>query len=195
MSEGQGVTKVLRTKRLVLRQFRSDDAQRIHYLLNDKQVARGAHDMPYPFPATAAEEWLVLHKKLVQEGRAAVFAVCLQDPTASDEPPELIGTVGLAIVEVDQRAEIGYWLGRKYWGNGFCTEAVVAVVEYGFEDLGLHRIFAQHISRNVASARVLEKAGFSKEGVFRQHTRKWGVFEDAVCYGMLCSDQQPSCDS
>ena len=195
MSEGQGVMKELRTKRLVLRQFRSDDAQRIHYLVNDKQVATGAHYMPYPFPAAAAEEWLAKHKELVREGRAAVFAVCLQATTESNESPDLIGTVGLAIVELDQRAEIGYWLGREYWGNGFCTEAVVAVVEYGFEGLGLHRIFAQHISRNIASARVLEKAGFSKEGVFRQHARKWGVFEDVVCYGMLSSDPRPSCES
>ncbi len=192
MSENQDMMKDLRTKRLVLRQFCSSDAQRLHYLANDKQVANGAHYMPYPFLASAAEEWLVKHKELVREGRAAVFAICQRSPTESNESPELIGTVGLAIVEVDQRAEIGYWLGREYWGNGFCTEAVVAVVEYGFEDLGLHRIFAHHISRNVASARVLEKAGFSKEGVFRQHARKWGVFEDTVCYGMLCSDPRPS---
>lgn len=191
MSEGRDTMQDLCTKRLVLRQFCSGDAQRIHYLLNDKQVARGAHDMPYPFPASAAEEWLVLHEKLVREGRAAVFAVCRQSPAGSSDPPELIGTVGLAIVDLDQRAEIGYWMGREYWGNGFCTEAVVPVIEYGFEELGLHRIFALHISRNRASARVLEKTGFTKEGVFRQHSRKQGVFEDVVCYGMLCSDPRP----
>ena len=113
----------------------------------------------------------------------------LEAASSSDGSPQLIGTVGLAISGVDHLAEIGYWLGRDYWGQGLCTEAVVEVVEYGFDTLGLHRIFAQHIARNGASARVLEKAGFNKEGVLRQHARKWGVFEDVICYGMLCKEK------
>ena len=190
MSESPEAIEVLSTKRLLLRQFCSEDAQRIHYLVNDKQVAQSTHYIPYPYPEGAAEEWLAEHAELVRCGRAAVFAVCL-NPAESEEVPQLIGTVGLAIADVDHQAEIGYWLGREYWGQGFCTEAVVAALDFGFDKLGLHRIFAQHISRNGASARVLEKAGFSKEGVLRQHARKWGVFEDVVCYGMLCNDQRP----
>ena len=192
MSESQDSIEDLKTRRLVLRQFRSTDAPRIHYLVNDKQVAYSTHYIPYPYPEGAAEEWLAEHAELVRCGRAAVFAVCQQPADDSEEVPELIGTVGLAIADLDHQAEIGYWFGREYWGNGFCTEAVVAVLGYGFEKLGLHRIFAQHIARNRASARVLEKAGFSKEGVLRQHARKWGVFEDVVCYGMLSKDPRPS---
>lgn len=192
MSESQGSIEDLKTKRLVLRQFCSTDAPRIHYLVNDKQVAYSTHYIPYPYPEGAAEEWLAEHAELVRCGRAAVFAVCQQ--SAAEQAPELIGTVGLAIADLDHQAEIGYWFGREYWGNGFCTEAVVAVLDYGFEKLGLHRIFAQHISRNGASARVLEKAGFSREGLMRQHARKWGVFEDVVCYGMLCKDPRPTSD-
>ena len=192
MSESQGLTEDLKTKRLVLRQFRSTDAPRIHYLVNDKQVACSTLYIPYPYPEGAAEAWLAEHAELVRCGRAVVFAVCLQLAEGSEEVPELIGTVGLAISDLDHQAEIGYWFGRDYWGNGFCTEAVVAVLDYGFEKLGLNRIFAQHIARNGASARVLEKAGFSKEGVLRQHARKWGVFEDVVCYGMLSKDPRPS---
>ena len=157
--------------------------------------AYSTHYIPYPYPEGAAEEWLAEHAELVRCGRAAVFAVCQQPADDSEEVPELIGTVGLAIADLDHQAEIGYWFGREYWGNGFCTEAVVAVLDYGFEKLGLNRIFAQHIARNGASARVLEKAGFSKEGVLRQHARKWGVFEDVVCYGMLCKDSRPRGDS
>ena len=115
-----------------------------------------------------------------------------QGSTEADQSRQLIGTVGLAISDFDHQAEIGYWLGRDYWGQGFCTEAVIAVLDYGFETLGLNRIFAQHIARNGASARVLEKAGFSKEGILRQHARKWGVFEDVICYGMLCKDDRPA---
>ena len=157
-------------------------------------MAYSTHHIPYPYPEGAAEEWLADHAELIRSGQAAVFAVCLKDTQAStdsEESPELIGTVGLAISGLDHLAEIGYWLGRDYWGQGFCTEAVIAVLDYGFETLGLHRIFAQHISRNAASARVLEKSGFRKEGVLRQHARKWGVFEDVICYGLICQDQRP----
>jgi len=188
--------EMLKTKRLVLRQFCTADAPRIHYLVNDKQVAYSTHYIPYPYPEGAAEEWLAEHAELVRCGKAAVFAVCqveAQKGTQAEdaESLQLIGTVGLAIADFDHQAEIGYWFGRDYWGQGFCTEAVNAVLDYGFEKLGLHRIYAQHIARNGASARVLEKAGFSKEGVLRQHARKWGVFEDVICYGMLCKDERP----
>ena len=194
MSEDPKIIEVLTTQRLVLRQFCPADAQRIHHLVNDKEVAYSTHYIPHPYPEGAAEEWLAEHAELVRCGQAAVFAVCLKNDRAasgSEEAEQLIGTVGLAIADFDHQAEIGYWFGRDYWGQGFGTEAVVAALDYGFETLGLHRIFAQHIARNAASARVLEKTGFSKEGVLRQHARKWGVFEDVICYGMLCKDERP----
>ena len=195
VGEEPKVIEILSTKRLVLRQFCPADASRIHELVNDKQLAYNTHHIPYPYPEGAAEEWLAEHAELVRCGQAVVFAVCQRDTQAStdcDKSFELIGTIGLAISSFNHQAEIGYWIGREYWGQGFCTEAVIAVIDYGFETLGLHRIFAQHITRNRGSARVLEKVGFSKEGVLRQHARKWGVFEDIVCYGMICSDQRPS---
>ena len=194
VSEAPKVIEILRTKRLVLRQFCPADADRIRQLVNDKQVAYGTHHIPYPYPEGAAEEWLAEHAEFVRCGQAAVFAVCQKNPqtsSGSEESGQLIGTVGLAIASVDHHAEIGYWFGRDYWGQGFGTEAVIAVLDYGFENLGLNRIFAQHIARNRASGRVLEKAGFSKEGVLRQHARKWGVFEDVICYGMLSKDERP----
>ena len=143
----------------------------------------------------AAEEWLAEHAELVRCGQAAVFAVCQRDPQASTDANELlplIGTVGLAIANADHQAEIGYWFGREYWGQGFCTEAVIAVIDHGFKTLGLHRIFAQHIARNAASARVLEKAGFSKEGVLRERGHDNGRFEDVHYYAMLREDQRPA---
>ena len=182
-------TPVLSTKRLVLRQFCANDAERIHHLVNDKEVAYTTHYIPYPYPDGAAEEWLKEHAELVRIGRAVVFAVCVKSET-DDEAPLLIGTVGLAIADLDHRAELGYWLGREHWGQGYCTEAVVEVLDFGFDQLGLHRIFATHIKRNHASARVLKKVGFNREGVLRQHARKWGVFEDVICYGMLDSDDR-----
>ena len=182
-----------------MRQFSPSDAARLHALVDDKQVAASTQYIPYPFPAGAAEEWLREHDELVKTGQAVVFAICLKRDSSesqsseseSDDAPILIGTVGLALANVDHQGELGYWLGRDYWSQGFCSEAVQRLVDFGFDDLGLNRIFAQHIAWNAASSRVLVKAGFQKEGVLRQHARKWGVFEDVACYGMLHNDPRP----
>jgi RimJ/RimL family protein N-acetyltransferase len=71
------------------------------------------------------------------------------------------------------------------WGRGFCTEAAAAVLDYGFESLGLHRVFASYFARNPTSGRVMEKLGMAREGLLRGHVRKWGVFENLVVRGVL----------
>jgi RimJ/RimL family protein N-acetyltransferase len=96
--------------------------------------------------------------------------------------------VGLRIEADHGRAELGYWIGVPYWGNGYATEASRTLVKYGFETLGLHRIFASHVVRNSASARVLRKIGMRHEGCQRGHILKWGEFLDLEIYGMLASD-------
>ncbi|NEP60397.1 MAG: GNAT family N-acetyltransferase, partial [Symploca sp. SIO2G7] len=87
-------------------------------------------------------------------------------------------------------AELGYWIGVLYWSKGYCTEAAKAVVQYGFEVIGLHRIQAAHFPHNPASGRVMQKIGMSYEGYRRQHILKWGKFEDLELYGILKSDWQ-----
>jgi len=100
----------------------------------------------------------------------------------------VIGAIGLEIVEQDEKAEMGYWIAESHWGNGVATEAATAVMKFGFEMLCLNKIFASPMVRNPASGRVLEKIGMQKEGVFRDHVKKWGKFEDAVFYGILARD-------
>ena len=97
----------------------------------------------------------------------------------------MIGAVGLRIEREDQRAELGYWIGRPYWNQGYCTEAARAVLDFGFEQLGLNRIYASHFTRNPASGRVMQKLGMTHEGRLRQHVRKWDAFEDVEVYAVL----------
>ena len=112
-------------------------------------------------------------------GEQAVFAITRK------EDGRLLGAIGLRIEAEDQRAELGYWVGKPYWGQGFCTEAARATVDFGFQRLGLHRIQACHFARNIASGRVLQKIGMAREGRLRQHTRKWDAFEDIEIYGII----------
>jgi RimJ/RimL family protein N-acetyltransferase len=101
----------------------------------------------------------------------------------------LIGVVGLQQIARDRlRAELGYWIGVPWWGKGYATEAARAVVRYGFDELGLHKIHAHYLTRNPASGKVLERVGMRREGMLREEVRKWGRFEDVILCGILRSD-------
>ncbi|MDH4351518.1 MAG: GNAT family N-acetyltransferase, partial [Gemmatimonadota bacterium] len=97
----------------------------------------------------------------------------------------LVGAIGLILRPEHSRAELGYWIGRPFWGRGYATEAAGAMLRYGFETLGLRRLYACHFARNPASGRVLEKVGMRQEGIARAHAQRWNRFEDLVQYGIL----------
>ena len=101
---------------------------------------------------------------------------------------KLLGAVDLTVRRSHSRAELGYWIGKPYWGNGYCTEAARAVIEYGFTVLGFNRIFALYMTRNPSSGRVMEKLGMKFEGIMRQHCKKWDIYEDFAIYGILKSE-------
>ena len=172
----------LETENLWLRPFLPSDADIVQEYCSDKTIAANTRNIEYPYPEGAGAKWIENHAQLWLEGKAAVFAIW---PKATNE---LAGAIGLHIVEEDQNAELGYWLGRPHWGKGICSEAAIKVVRYGLEELALHKIFAHHLTRNPASGRVLENAGMVREGLLRKQVRKWGVFEDIAVYGILQSD-------
>jgi len=91
----------------------------------------------------------------------------------------------LVINKMFNNAEAGYWIGVQYWGNGYCTEALKAIINYGFGTLQLNKIHAHHITTNPASGRVMLKCGMSIEGSLKKHILKNNVYEDIVLYGIL----------
>lgn len=101
----------------------------------------------------------------------------------------LIGTGGLHFWKRDiQCAEVGYHIGRAYWGSGYATEALRLLVYFGFRDMQLNRIEGRHNAGNDASGRVMVKAGFQREGTWRQRELKDGVLVDVVQYSLLRSE-------
>jgi ribosomal-protein-alanine N-acetyltransferase len=133
--------------------------------------------VPHPYTEQDARTFISSAK----ESNEARFAIVLQSDGS------LIGGMGLNVDPGHPRAELGYWLGTPFWRNGYATEAARAVVRYGFEILGLHRIYASAFRENTASARVLQKLGMTHEGCLRQHVLKWGHFIDLEMYGLLRS--------
>ncbi len=170
---------ILRTASLVLRPFESSDAGAVQRLAGDRAVADTALNIPYPYEDGMAEEWIEGHKDKYESRQEAIFAVV--EATGG----KLIGAVGL-IIEADfDRAELGYWIGRPFWGCGYATEAARTVLDFAFGPLGLHRVHANHIARNPASGRVMQKIGMVREGMLRRHAKKGDAYEDLVVYGML----------
>lgn len=172
----------LTTARLVLRAFDSADADDVVRLAGDFAIADTTLVIPHPYDRGAAEKWFATHRPKFDSGEQVDLAV-----TAGDTG-ELIGAIGLGIDARFDRAELGYWIGKPYWGRGNCTEASRAVMEWGFTDLNLNRIFAVHFKRNPASGRVMQKLGMKQEGQLRQHIKRWDRYEDMVVYGILRSE-------
>jgi RimJ/RimL family protein N-acetyltransferase len=100
----------------------------------------------------------------------------------------LVGAVGLTVQTQHKRAELGYWIGKPWWGQGYCTEAGCAVLNFAFRTLRLNRVLAYHLSRNPPSGRVMQKLGMRHEGHLRQHAKKWNKFEDVELYALLRCD-------
>lgn len=173
----------LNTARLLLRPFCTSDADDVQRLAGDRAVVDTTLNIPYPYEDGMAEKWISNHRDWFEQGKQAVFAITLQSDGV------LLGAIGLRITPDDQRAELGYWIGKPYWGQGFCTEAARAIIGFGFECLELNRIYAHHFARNVASGRVMQKVGMSHEGHLRQHVKKWDAFEDLELYAVLRTDR------
>jgi ribosomal-protein-alanine N-acetyltransferase len=169
----------LTTPRLLLRPLATSDAPEIQRLAGDWAIARMTLSIPHPYGDGVAEQWIASQAEAFALGQQAAFAISLR------EGGTLVGSVGLMICPEHARAELGFWIGRPFWGRGYCTEAAGAVIRFGFEQLGLNRIFAHHFAHNPASGRVMQKLGMKYEGRLRQHVRKWGKFVDIEQYSIL----------
>lgn len=163
--------------KVVLRPYRDSDVESLAKHIGSRAVARDTSAIPHPYTMEHAREWLAYVRDSGEEQSAI---------TQGDEVIGGIGFMRLDALAVSARGrEIGYWLGEAFWGRGIMTEAVRALTEWGFAELGLVRIEASVYARNPASARVLEKAGFVYEGRRRARYFKEGEYIDALMYALV----------
>jgi ribosomal-protein-alanine N-acetyltransferase len=172
----------IKTARLLLRPLETGDLPEMAHLAGAREIAATTVRIPHPNTPADAENFLALATEEFREGSSCVFAICVAPGR------QLCGAIGLQIAPAHRHAELGYWIGVPYWGRGYATEAARAVVAFGFETLGLHRIYAHHFAGNDPSGRVLLKIGMKYEGKFREHVRKWDRFIDVENYGVLESE-------
>lgn len=164
------------TKRLVLRRVKLSDAAKLATLANDPEIAETTMRMPYPCHIEYIKDWL---NKDIASGQknSGFFVISIK------ESQVVIGVIGLEVHHEHENAELGYWIGKDYWNNGYCTEAAKAMLEHGFKTLQLNRIWTFYIEGNEASGKVLEKIGMKHEGTLKKHIKKNGVFKNLEYYG------------
>jgi ribosomal-protein-alanine N-acetyltransferase len=177
-------TPTLHTDRLLLRPFTSADADALYALHSNAYVLRYWDSPPWTEPARA-ERFVAACRQLAEEGSGARLAI----DRASDTT--FLGWCSLSQWNADYRsASLGYCFGEPSWGHGYATEAARAVLQWAFDTLDLNRVQAETDTRNVASARVLEKLGFVREGTLREDCVVDGDVSDSWVYGLLRREWQ-----
>lgn len=171
--------EVLSTERFILRSLTLDDAEKIEEYASDYDVAKTTLNIPYPYPKGSAREFISGILEAEMQGKVVIFAIVRKEDNG------LVGLINLNLAIGHKRGELGYWIGKPFWGKGYGTEAAKLLIKYGFEVLNLNRIYAAAFTENPGSWRIMEKCGMKHEGVFRQHVLKDGKYVDLTFYSIL----------
>lgn len=175
----------LTTKRLLLRDYNPNDWQAVF-----AYQSHPAYLKYYPWHQRNPTDVQEFVQKFIdwqtQQPRSKFqLAVILQQQN------KLIGSCGIRMQQADShQAELGYEISPLYWGQGYATEAAQQLLNYGFEKLGVHRVWASCLAENVSSARVLEKLGMQQEGRIRQNRWMKGRYWDTLLFSILKPEWQ-----
>ena len=172
----------LETARLILRPLQPRDAADVFEYASDPEVTSHVRFVTHK-SIKATRAFLAAADRSRRQGETMVWAITLK------ATKKMIGTCGFVeFARAHRRAEVGYALNRNYWGRGYTSEAVAAVVAHGFSALNLNRIEAHVAPDHLPSQRVLEKCGFVAEGILRQHEWIKGRWHDSKIYALLASE-------
>ena len=160
-------------EKIKIRPLKLSDKAELAKLANNKKIWDNLRDyIPYPYTERDAEFFINLTKDKVPK---QTFGI--------EYNGELSGVIGLVVQKdvYQKSAEIGYWVGEPFWGNGIATKAVELISKYGFDKLDLNRIFGGVFEYNITSMKVLEKNGYEKEGIFKNAIVKNNKVYDEHC--------------
>ncbi len=159
-----------------IRPFETPDIESLmEYANNPKIAANLTNQFPHPYTRESGETFIEM---AIQLNPPAIFAIDIKGKAS--------GGIGLH-VQKDihiKNAELGYWLAEPFWGQGIMTKAVIHMVDYGFKNLDINRIFARPFGTNIASQKVLKNAGFVLEGKFKDTIYKNGQYLDELIYAV-----------
>ncbi|MBT6774081.1 GNAT family N-acetyltransferase [Candidatus Woesearchaeota archaeon] len=170
-------------KTIKIRTPKLSDADNIYNNIKDKEIAKWTLRIPHPYPKDGAKKF-IRRCHLKSKNKKGYFFVI-----TNLENNNAIG--GISLNEIDlkhKNAVLGYWLGKKHWGQGIMSEAVDLILKFGFKELKLHRISSDAFEPNIASQKVLKKNGFKVEGLLRETHFKHNKWQNQVAMSILKSD-------
>ncbi len=174
----------LKTKRLLIREYKKSDMKYLIENINDLNVTRWLLVVPYPYTKKDAIWWINKTKSNARQKQRVDYDLAIIFKKSNN----LIGGIGINKVDKYQgTADIGYWIGKKYWGNGYATETLRVVIKFAFDKIKLRRLDAYVFVGNEKSGKVLEKCGFVLEGKKRKYAKSKsdGKVYDGYVYGLL----------
>jgi len=173
----------LEGNRIILRPLEERDAPTLYENVKEYEMARWLINLPHPYPKDGALEFIKKSRDLMEKGESYELAI------ESKETSEVIGVMSFCKVNQKNRsAEVGYWVAKEHRGEGIATEAGLALLIFGFEELNLERIYSKCFSENIPSQRIMEKIGMQYEGTFRHEILKDDRFIDTKYYSILKGD-------
>ncbi len=166
----------LTTNKLTLRKIRSSDISSLLKYCNNKNISDQIINIPYPY----LEEDAVFRMNFVLQGfknkERYVFAISFKDSE------ELIGEIGLHLDKGNNCAQFGYWIAEPFWGKGIATEALAAILKFGFETLHLNKIYATHYPDNLSSGKVMLNNKMIKEAEMKEHYKINDTYKNVIQY-------------
>lgn len=165
---------------ILLRPLGVADAESLAKIADDVRVAATTTNLPHPYTLQDAKSWIKSHEEQRQKRSALHWAI------TETNNHRVVGVISLEISLRDRLAHLGYWLGCDYWGRGWGTQAAQKISRWALS-AGFEKIAARCLSINIGSIKVLERCGFSQEGLLKSHVIRQSVRHDVLCFGLLSS--------
>lgn len=174
------------SNRLVLDRITYLDIPSIVRYAGNVKVSETTLNIPHPYEEKDAISWIDSAHEGFDLRKEFTFGIRIKISG------EFIGGVGLKINNAFNRAVLGYWLAEPYWNRGYTTEAVGAILKFGFEELHLNKIYATHLVENQASGKVMIKNAMIKEGELKDHIKKENIYRSLVQYRLTRAEFEMS---
>ncbi len=169
---------MIETQRLILRPFKMSDCDDVARICNNEKFSQFLL-LPFPYTKDMAKSWISTHKQARKDDLSYDFAI------TDKKTKKLIGSISLMIKRKHNQAEVGYWICPDFSGKGIATESLKSVLNFGFNTLKLHKIYALHFIENLASGRVMEKCGLKYVATLHDHALKNGIYHDVKYYELV----------
>lgn len=172
---------ILETDRLLLRPFKLSDAKEVYISMNDPEIYLTTLNIPKSYTMDLAISWIKSHELVYAEKGMITLAGIFKETSI------LVGAFTLSIDRKHNLGEVGYWIRKDCWNNGYGTEGTRELINYGFNEVKINKIIGRHFKLNTASGKVMEKCGMLREGVHQEAICKEGFYHDVVFYSILRS--------